>query len=53
MQDWTIEFAMFVTLLKEGSNVTFKMWDGIFPLVFFLIFSTGKNLRNLQFEKLL
>ena len=38
MQDWIIEFAMFVTLLKERSDVIFSMWAGISPLVFFLIF---------------
>ena len=33
MQDWTIEFAMFVTLLKERSDAIFNMWEGISPLV--------------------
>ena len=29
---------MFVTLLKEKSDVIFNMWEGITPLAFFLIF---------------
>ena len=36
MQNWTIEFAMFVALLKERSDVFFNMWEGISPLVSFL-----------------
>ena len=34
MQDWTSEFALFFTLLKESSDVIFDMSAGISPLVF-------------------
>ena len=35
MQDWTIEFVIFVTLLKERPDVIFNMWAGISPLILY------------------